>query len=239
MVSICAALAARHSRRTIGLLQLCCVFAGLMTVSASESPGFDARFEQWFVVQTNLQSWSANFIQTRSLRVLSSPLVSTGHVWVAADRFRWELGQPPQTIALRQSNQLMILYPKLKRAEKYALNDVPPGPIRDAMGLLDATMPRDRAAMEAQFRLLSAMETNATLQVVLEPKSAAARKFMGEILVAFRTNDFSMAVTELKFADGSALRNDFVDTKLNVPIPAAFFEMQVPPGYKTAEPLRQ
>jgi outer membrane lipoprotein-sorting protein len=106
------------------------------------------------------------------------------------------------------------------------------------MGLLDATMPRDRASMEAQFRLLSAVETNATMQVVLEPKSAAARKFMGEILVAFRTNDFSMAVTQLKFADGSVLRNDFTDTKLNVSIPAELFEAQVPPGYKTVEPLR-
>src|ERR1017187_6525477 len=63
----------------------------------------DAQFDRWFAVQTNLQSWSADFTQTRSLKMLSQPLVATGKVWVTVpNRFRWELGQPAQTIVLRQ-----------------------------------------------------------------------------------------------------------------------------------------
>src|SRR5262245_49144133 len=38
----------------------------------------------WLQAQTNFQSWSASFIQTRSLKALKDPLVSTGHVWFAA-----------------------------------------------------------------------------------------------------------------------------------------------------------
>jgi outer membrane lipoprotein-sorting protein len=75
----------------------------------------DAQFERWFAAQTNLQSWAADFTQTRSLKVLAQPLVSTGKVWVAPSRFRWELGQPAQTIALRQPDQMFIIYPRLKR----------------------------------------------------------------------------------------------------------------------------
>ena len=81
----------------------------------------DVQFDRWFAAQTNLQSWSADFTQTRSLKVLAQPLVSTGKVWVAPGRFRWELGQPAQTIVLRQPDQLLIIYPRLKRAEKYPL----------------------------------------------------------------------------------------------------------------------
>lgn len=239
MVPICPNLAfvkVAPIRRFI-LMACCATWAGgpLQGFPAE----FAGRFDEWISVQTRLESWSGGFLQTRMLKVLSQPLVSTGRVWVASDRFRWELGQPPQTIALRQSNLLMIIYPRLKRAEKYALNAVPPGPIKDAMGLLDATLPRDRASMEDKFRLVSARETNSLIQMILEPKSAAARKFMGEILIAFRTNDFSMALTQLKFADGSVLRNDFTNVVLNAPIQPELFEARLPADFSVVEPLNQ
>jgi outer membrane lipoprotein carrier protein len=200
----------------------------------------DVQFDRWFAAQTNLQSWSADFTQTRSLKVLSQPLVATGKVWVTVpNQFRWELGQPAQTIVLRQPDQLLIIYPRLKRAEKYSLEGVPPGPLKDALALMDASLPRDRATMEERFRLLSATETNSILQMTLQPKSASARKFIGEILIGFHTNDFSIAVTELKFADGSSLRNDFTNTVLNRPIDPALFQVKLAPDFTVVEPLRQ
>src|SRR5580692_4413096 len=105
----------------------------------------NALFEKWLMVQTNMQSWTGDFTQTRSLKVLAQPLVTTGKVWVRPGEFRWELGQPVQTIVLRQPSQLLIMYPQLKRVEKYSLDGVPPGPLKDALSLLDATLPRDRA----------------------------------------------------------------------------------------------
>ena len=206
---------------------------------AAEAGKLDGRFDQWFAVQTNLQSWSADFTQTRSLKVLTQPLISTGKVWVARSRFRWELGQPAQTIALRQPDQLIIIYPRLKRAEKYPLSGVPAGPVKDALALLDASLPRDRAALEDHFRVLSAAETNSTLRVALQPRSASARKFVTEIKIGFRTNDFSMAMTEMQFADGSSLRNDFTNVVLNATIAPEKFEAALAPDVTVVEPLRR
>jgi outer membrane lipoprotein-sorting protein len=206
---------------------------------AAEAPKLDGLFGQWFAVQTNLQSWSADFTQTRSLKVLAQPLISTGKVWVATSRFRWELGQPPQTIALRQPDQLVIIYPRLKRAEKYPLSGVPAGPVKDAFALLDASLPRDRAAMEDRFNLLSATETNATLLVRLQPKSASARKFISEIVIGFHTNNFAIAMTEMQFADGSILRNDFTNVVLNPAIPPEKFEAVLAPDVTVVEPLHR
>ena len=126
-----------------------CVLARWRVAHAAD---YDAQFNQWFEVQTNLQSWSADFTQTRTLKVLNQPLVSTGKVWVTPGEFRWELGQPVQTIVLRQPDQLLIIYPRLKRAEKYPLDAVPTGPMKDALALLDASLPRDRATMEKNFQ---------------------------------------------------------------------------------------
>ena len=212
----------------------------LLAALASRAAESDPMFERWFAAQTNILNWSADFTQTRALKVLTQPLVATGKVWVAVPGlFRWELGQPAQTIALRQPDQLLLIYPKLKRAEKYSLTDVPPGPLRDALALLDASFPRDRATMEGRFRLLSAMETNSTLQVILQPKSAAARKFINEIMIAFRTNDFAIAVTALKFSDGSSLRNDFTNTVINQTIPPDTFTPTLAADITVVEPLRQ
>jgi outer membrane lipoprotein-sorting protein len=198
----------------------------------------DQMFERWFAAQTNILSWTADFTQTRALKVLTQPLTATGKVWVSVPAFfRWELRHPSETIALRQPDQLLLIYPKLKRAEKYSLTDVPPGPLRDALALLDASFPRDRATMEGRFRLLSAVETNSTLQVTLQPKSSAARKFINEIMVAFRTNDFAIAVTALKFSDGSSLRNDFTNTVINPTIPPETFTPKLASDITVVEPL--
>src|ERR1035438_5506112 len=196
---------------------------------------YDAQFSKWFEVQTNLQSWAGDFTQTRTLTVLNQPLVSHGKVWVKPGEFRWELGQPAQTVVLRTPAQLLIVYPRLKRAEKYPLNAVPTGPMKDALALLDASLPRDRATMEKSFALLSATETNSILQMTLQPRSEAARKFIGQIVIGFHTNDFTIAVTEMKFADGSKLHNDFTNVVLTQPLAAELFEAKLPPDYTVSD----
>jgi outer membrane lipoprotein-sorting protein len=231
-----AGLTARMLRALRGRLWIPLCLAAFVSHAAESDPMFD----RWFAAQTNILSWTADFTQTRALKVLTQPLVATGKVWVQVPGlFRWELGQPPQTIALRQPDQLLLIYPRLKRAEKYSLTDVPPGPLKDALALLDASFPRDRATMESRFRLLSAAETNSMLQVTLEPKSSSARKFINEIMIAFRTNDFAIAVTAMKFSDGSSLRNDFTNTVINPPIPPETFTPKLGSDITVVEPLRQ
>jgi outer membrane lipoprotein-sorting protein len=227
---------ARLFQCSLWISWLACATLGAAPLAGAQDT--NVLFEKWLAVQTNLQSWTGDFTQTRSLKVLAQPLVSTGKVWVRPGEFRWELGQPPQTIVLREPGQLLIMYPMLKRVEKYSL-DNPPAQLKDALSLLDATLPRDRATMQKQFRLLAAAETNSVLQMTLQPNSVSARKFIGEIIIGFSTNDFSIALTEMKFADGSRLRNDFSHVVMNQPVDDARFELKVPPDYTVVEPLHQ
>jgi outer membrane lipoprotein-sorting protein len=199
----------------------------------------NSRLDGWFAAQSGLHTWSADAVQTRNIKSFSQPLVSTGRVWVAApDRFRWELGQPPQTIAIRQPGQLVLLYPRLKRAEKYPLNANDRGPWRDALALLEASFPRSRSQLESQFKIGAVTETNGVAQVSLQPKSGLARKFMTEILVGFRASDFTPASTELKFSDGSSMRNDFSNSMVNAPLPDSLFQPEIPPDYQVIEPAK-
>lgn len=204
------------------------------------SPAADtnAVLNAWFASQTNLQAWSADFTQTRKLKTLTQPLVVSGRIAFAVpNQFRWELGQPARTIAVRHAEEMFVIYPLLRRAERYPMGAQTPGEWRELLALLDAGFPRDRAAFNSRFRLLALTETNGSWLLTLQPVSNFARKLMKEIRVGLATNDFSLTSNELIFADGSSMRNDFTNAVLNPKLDAALFQWQPEPGYKITEPM--
>jgi len=237
MVPICSDLVARQITWRFRALRVGLWILLGLTGTVGRSAEFDAQAERCFAAQATLKSWSADFTQTRSLKVLAQPLLSTGKVWVKPGEFRWELGKPVQTIVLRRPDQLLIVYPILKRAERYPLEGVPSGPIRDALSLMDASIPRDRATMEARFNLLSEKVVGSILQLTLQPKGDA-RKFIAEIMVCFRVDDFVISATQMKFADGSILRNDFSNVVRNQPIVPGLFDVKLSPDVSVVEPLK-
>ena len=207
----------------------------LLTVSARAADLVDA----WIAAQAGLHTWTADIVQTRNFKTLVQPLVATGKVWIAVpDRFRWELGQPPQTIALRQPAELTIVYPRLKRVEKYPLLSGQTGPWRDALALLDASFPRSRTNLEAQFQILALTQTNGVARLELQPRSAAARKFIARLEISFRTDDFSPVGTALTFSDGSGLCNEFSHSAVNPPLDSQLFEIKMEPDFTVVEPLK-
>jgi outer membrane lipoprotein-sorting protein len=192
---------------------------------------------EWLSHQTNIQTWSADFTQTRTLRALAHPLVSTGQVWFAAPQnFRWQLGQN-QTIAIRNSETMLVLYPRLKRAEKYDFSNTPSNQWKDALALLQSGFPRSEQEMQEKFNLLGLEQTNATYEIKMEPKSDAARKLMPKINLFLSTNNLSLAGTELVFTDGSKMRNDFLNIRTNVPVEGKF-DLTIPAEFKLIEPLK-
>ena len=211
----------------------------LLAAFTTRADNYEAQFNKWFAAQTNMQTWSANFVETRSLMTLSQPLKSTGKVLVEPGKFRWELGRPPQTIVIRNPDELLILYPRLKHAEIYALDKIPPGPIKDAMALLDVSIPRSRAALEEHFQLLSVAITNSVLQMTLQPKSQSAQQFINSVVMGFHTNDYVIAESQMNFSDGSTLRNDFSDVVFNQDMDPKLFATNVPPDYTVAEPMNR
>ena len=199
----------------------------------------DPLVASWLSGQTNLQTWSADCIQTRTFKSLSQPLTATGHVWFAEpNRFRWELGRPAQTIAVRAPKEMLIIYPRLKRVERYPLGGEQAGPWRDALALLEAGFPRSQAQLESTFHIVSQTITNQTDEVALQPKSASARRMMPQIKIAFDTKDFSLRATELQFADGSKMRNDFFNAVMNPRLDEETFAPKIESDFKIIEPLK-
>ena len=191
---------------------------------------------RWLAQQTNVQTWAAEFTQTRNLKALAQPLVSTGQVWFAAPQnFRWELGNN-QTIAIRKDETMLLIYPRLKRAEKYDFKKAGSSEWKDALSLLQSGFPRSRADIDGQFKILSLTQTNDLYQLAMQPRALGARKMMPQINLFLSLNS-TLAGTELVFMDGSTMRNDFRNVQTNVNVTGKF-ELGLPPEYKLVEPLK-
>lgn len=198
-----------------------------------------ALISRWLNTQTNLQTWSADFVQTRTMKSLTQPVTTTGHVWFAEpNRFRWELGHPPQTIAIRAKDEMLVISPRLKHVERYSLAENQAGPWRDAMALIEAGFPRSQTDLESRFRIAAQNITNDVCEVSLQPKSASARRLMPQIKIAFGTNDFALRATELQFADGSTMRNDFTNAVLNPQLEESLFAPKIESDFKVVEPMK-
>lgn len=194
----------------------------------------------WFTAQKNLHTWSADFTQTRALKTLTQPLVTPGHIFFAVpDDFRWELGQPARTLALRHGDEMFVVYPLLKRAERYPVGAGTPAQWRDTMSLLQSGFPRDRQEFDAQFQILSLTETNGAWQLALQPKSAFARRMMPELRLGLATNDFSLISNELIFVDGSRMRNDYTNAIMNPALDKKLFVWKPPADFKVTEPMKR
>lgn len=213
-----------------------CLATAIVTSTASAADT-NAIVNAWLASQTNLTTWQADFTQTRALSTLTQPLTARGRVWFAApNRFRWELGEPPQTIAVRQPKEVLILYPRLKRAERYPLDAAATGPWKDAMALLDAGFPRSRAELDATFRIAALTETNGLHTLALQPKSASARQLMPEIMLTFSLRDNVLRATQLRFTDGSLLRNDFTNVVMNSKLEDTLFSPVIGADYQVSQP---
>lgn len=208
---------------------------GLFRASATDT---NAVLNGWLSTQTNVQTWSADFTQTRRLKTLTQPLVASGHIWFAKpNQFRWQLGSPARTIAVRQTDEMFVIYPSLKRAERYPVGAKAKGEWRDALDLLETGFPRDRVEFNSRFTVLSLTETNGSWIFGLQPVSSFARQMMKEIRVGLATNDFSLTSNELIFIDGSSMRNDFTNAVLNPKLEPDTFVWKPEPGYKITEPM--
>src|SRR5438874_1120139 len=169
---------------SIQLLLIGTIFASILPIYSTRAADTNALVSAWLAGATNIQSWSADFLQTRAFKALTQPLTATGHIWFAApNRFRWELGNPPETIAVRSTQEMFVIYPRLKRVERYPLAGGQTGRWRDALALLEAGFPRSETEMTSRMRIISQTLTDQTCELVLQPKSAGARQMIPQMKI--------------------------------------------------------
>lgn len=216
------------------------IFAGIFALQNIFADDTKVILNNWFEAQAKVKTWSADFTQIRTFKALVQPLKTPGKIYFSSpDEFRWELGQPARTIAVRHDDEMFVIYPALKRAERYPLGANAPQQLRDTLSLLQAGLPRNQKEFDSQFQIVSLVETNGNWQMNLQPKSQSARQMLPALKIALATNDFSLASTTLVFADGSMMENDYTNAVSNPSLDQNIFEWKPPPDFQVTEPTKR
>ena len=194
----------------------------------------------WLAQQAQVKTWSADVVQIRKLKSLVRPLKSRGQVWFEQpNRFRWQLGDPARTIAVRKEEELLIIYPRLKQVERYSTGDDIDPSWKQVLSLLEVGFPSDADAFFAQYELLSTKKTKKSWKFELRPAAEAARRLLDRVWVEASRRDFSLMATELVFPDGSTMRNEFIRRRLNPDLDEALFDFEIDEGYQVVNPLEK
>lgn len=219
--------------------------AGLLPLlffpKASAGQDSSSEFLQaWLNQQAKIKTWSADVVQIRKLKSLVRPLKSRGQVWFShPNRFRWQLGDPPRTIAVRKDDELLIIYPRLKQIERFARSkDIDPA-WKQVLALLDVGFPSDAEAFFEQYEILSTRQTKKKWRFELRPAAETARRLLDRVWIEASKKDFSLLATELVFPDGSTMRNEFIHRRLNPDLDEALFDFEIGEGYQVVSPLEK
>ena len=195
--------------------------------------------DAWLARQVAVKAWTAEVVQTRNIKALVRPLQAQGHVWfVQPNLFRWQLGTPPRTIAVRTQQELLIVYPQLKQIERYPFNNITDPAMQQALALLEVGFPANPERFHARYELLSVNTTTQVHQFELQPKDEQARRLLARVRLDVSTGDLILMATELEFPDGSTMRNAFSHHKLDPDIDVSLFHIDTQ-GYKVVEPLQK
>ena len=102
--------------------------------------------------------------------------------------------------------------------------------------MLEAGFPRSEAELRGHYEIISQAVTNGICRLQLQPRQAVLRQMVPRMEIDFDTKDYLLRGTEIQFADGSTLRNDFEHIVLNPKLDEALFSPQIPADYKVVQP---
>jgi outer membrane lipoprotein-sorting protein len=191
-----------------------------------------APIKQWIERQNDFRSVSADFVQTRSLRTLKSPLESPGHLWfVAPNTFRWELGKPAKTIVVRKGETMLIVTPAKRRAERQNANDAGGKSGMQSLAMLSFPLAESFADFQRKFEVLSVDVEGNRCRCEILPRDAGARRMMRAMTLEFDTRSAHVISLGFVARDGSSLENRFSNIRVNPQIDRDLFEIDLE-GYE-------
>ncbi len=197
-----------------------------------------AALDGWLARQSEIQSWTAAVVQTRHLRSLAKPLESSGRVWFARpNQFRWQLGEPARTVAVRSGEELVITYPRLRQVERYSLGAEIAPMWRYVLDLLELGFPSDAESFHERYELTEATSKDGVWAFRLRPSAEEARTLLEAVRIEVSETDLRLVSTELIFPDGSRMKNRFSELRIDPPLEPALFEAEVGEDWEEARPL--
>lgn len=204
----------------VGLLGL---FHPTMAAAQSSAPDMSI-VERWLATNSGVGSLKIDFTQTRTMRAVKVPVRQDGSLWLdySTHRFRWQTGEPAQTIVVNVGKNILIIRTPMKKYEiRPAGSGGTPGMAAMANGF-----PRTLPEFQQKYRVLETRPDANTLRIVARPLGEAGRGVETFTFVVDGTH-FRLLGFEIDLEDGSSVDTVFRQVAANVPVTQALFQPSV------------
>jgi outer membrane lipoprotein-sorting protein len=212
-----------------------CVLLPLAGRAADPQPPDLAPIKRWIARQDDFHTVQADFTQTRALRALRSPVAIHGRLWFAApDSLRWELGDPPKTVVLRKGATYFLIQPAKKKVERSAADSLGKKGGMQALAMMSFPLAKDFNDFNRRFEVLSVNTMDERCHLEIAPRDIQERKFLEALRIDFDTANGRLLVFEMAFRDGSSMRKEFSNVKMNQKLDPHIFDFDFT-GYEMSD----
>jgi len=207
----------------------------LASASWAAEPLDLAPVKKWIARQDDFHSVQADFTQTRSLRALKSPVTTPGRLtFVTPNSLRWELGDPPKTVVVRKGDNYLLVQPAKKKAEHIRASNIGQEGGPKGFAMMEFPLAADFPEFQKKFEILAVNTEGERCHLEILPRDAQAKKFLSALKIDFDTKTGHMIAFEMVTRDGSSMRNEFTNVRVNQKIDRRTFEYDLT-GYDVTD----
>ncbi|MBA4146703.1 MAG: outer membrane lipoprotein carrier protein LolA [Verrucomicrobia bacterium] len=194
-----------------------------------------ALIREWIDQQKGIESLQTDFTQSRTLKTRKAPLVSNGtFAFQAPDSLRWQVGEPVQEVVLRNGRSLYLISAQKKKAKHLVADTISEKTRMQSLGMMEFPFVKDFADFERQFDVVNVKTVDDQCDLELALKDKRAARYIKKMLLSFQVKTGNLVVFELQFRDGSKLRNDFSNIRVNQPMDSKIFTYDLT-GFRVSE----
>lgn len=181
--------------------------------------------------QLAIQTLQADFQQTKVSRLLKEPSVLTGvFYYQAPDRVRWEYRNPRETVVLVTAHEMVTYRPSERLAEKVELGRSQ----RKLFAFLSASEPIVNLSRHFSFTLRDP-GGEGDYVLVLNPVTHQLKKRLHHVELVIARRSFLPVRVSYTETDGDTTSYQFSQVKINQPLPANLFSLDLTPGVRVVE----
>lgn len=205
------------------------VLAASFVFSSLSSAADLSVVQRWMATNSGVNTVKINFTQTRTMRSLKIPIRQTGTLWMdyRYHRFRWQTGDPAQTIVVRRGSKMTIVRTPLK---KYEVRPYGSGGGAPGISSLAGGFPRTMSEFQQKYRVTKISKNGGVYYIATQPLGSAGRGVSSFTFVV-GADDYRLRGMEIALKDGSSVDTIFHSVRSNVSMPNSLFSPSLE-GYR-------
>jgi outer membrane lipoprotein-sorting protein len=201
--------------------KLLCIIGGLfLLVLCSYHNAFADNFEQLCKDAANIQTIQARFVQSKSMKILSKPLISEGRFYyVSPDSFRWEYFKPLKSIVIVHKGET-----KRYISSGGKMTEDKTGGVQAMKIVLNEITAWMSGKFDQNPSFTATLKEGTYTEITLTPVGKSMAGMIEKIIITISKKDAAVKSVKIIESKNSLTRIDFSDAVINKVIPESTFQ---------------